>query len=151
MSFKVLIESPVGAKGRTTVKDALDHITPELEKDFAYIVKLLGGKAVARVLLDKVSLEMTQDDNIMKKYRDINSNCFNKMFNHKGVQIAEDIVDEAEAILIKNNIKIKNTFKTKFGTEFFLAKKYPEKELRQLLRDFTITIVDNSVFVSSLD
>lgn len=151
MSFKVLIESPVGSKGRTTIKDAIDHITPELEKDFAYIVKLLGGKAVARVLLDKLSIEMGQDDSILKKYRDINSNHFNKISNHKDIQVVESVVDEAESVLIKNNIKIKNTFKTKFGTEFVLSKKYQEKELRDILKGFTITIVDNSVFVSSLE
>lgn len=45
-------ESPVGEIGRTTKSDAEAHITPELQAEFEKVVKAIGGKAVARALLD---------------------------------------------------------------------------------------------------
>lgn len=51
-SSNLLNESPVGSIGRTSKEDAEAHITPELQAEFEKIVKQLGGKAVARALLD---------------------------------------------------------------------------------------------------
>lgn len=47
-----LKESPVGQRGRTGQADAEAHVTPELQKEFMAIVKKLGGKTVARLLLN---------------------------------------------------------------------------------------------------
>jgi hypothetical protein len=38
--------------GRTGKVDAQNHISPELLKRFAQVVKELGGKTVARMLID---------------------------------------------------------------------------------------------------
>lgn len=54
MSFRALVESPVGLVGRTGVKDAQEYINPELKKEFTKIVKALGGKTVARMLLNNL-------------------------------------------------------------------------------------------------
>ena len=51
-SSNLLSESAVGEIGRTSKADAEAHITPELQAEFEKIVKRLGGKAVARALLD---------------------------------------------------------------------------------------------------
>lgn len=56
MNFKnYLDESPVGAIGRTGKYDAEAHVTPELQKEFMNIVKKLGGKTVARLLLNQMN------------------------------------------------------------------------------------------------
>ena len=49
---KFILESAVGTPGRTTKEDAEAHITPELRAEFEKIIKQIGGKAVARALLD---------------------------------------------------------------------------------------------------
>lgn len=51
-SSNLLSESAVGAPGRTSKADAEAHITPELQAEFEKIIKQIGGKAVARALLD---------------------------------------------------------------------------------------------------
>ena len=53
MGFKdFLKESPVGVVGRTTASDADVHIErTEVGKEFARMVKLLGGKTIAQRLL----------------------------------------------------------------------------------------------------
>ena len=45
-------ESAVGEVGRTSKEDAEAHITPELKAEFEKIIRQIGGKAVARALLD---------------------------------------------------------------------------------------------------
>jgi len=58
MKFKeYLDESPVGMVGRTGEKDAVDHVTPELEKEFMNIVRKMGGKTVARLILGKMNTQ----------------------------------------------------------------------------------------------
>ena len=57
-------ESAVGAPGRTTVKDAEDHIDDELLAEFKKIIKKLGGKTVAKVLLDKLGQKAEIKDEI---------------------------------------------------------------------------------------
>lgn len=59
-----LNESAVGAPGRTTVKDAEDHIDDELLAEFKKIIKKLGGKTVAKVLLDKLGQKVEIKDEI---------------------------------------------------------------------------------------
>lgn len=55
MSFKdYLKESPVGVVGRTGKYDAEVHVTPGLEKEFMDIIKKIGGKTVARLLINKM-------------------------------------------------------------------------------------------------
>jgi hypothetical protein len=57
-------ESAVGTPGRTTVKDAEDHIDDELIAEFKKIIKKLGGKTVAKVLLDKLGQKPEIKDEI---------------------------------------------------------------------------------------
>lgn len=57
-------ESAVGTPGRTTVKDAEDHINDELLAEFKKIIKKLGGKTVAKVLLDKLGQKAEIKDEI---------------------------------------------------------------------------------------
>lgn len=57
-------ESAVGKPGRTTEKDAEEHINDELVAEFKKIIKKLGGKTVAKVLLDKLSTKPEIKDEI---------------------------------------------------------------------------------------
>lgn len=57
-------ESAVGTPGRTTVKDAEDHIDDELVAEFRKIIKKIGGKTVAKVLLDKLGQKSEIKDEI---------------------------------------------------------------------------------------
>lgn len=57
-------ESAVGTPGRTTVKDAEEHIDDELVAEFRKIIKKLGGKTVAKVLLDKLGQKTEIKDEI---------------------------------------------------------------------------------------
>ena len=61
---KFIMESAVGAPGRTTVKDAEDHINDELVAEFKKIIKKIGGKTVAKVLLDKLGAKPEIKDEI---------------------------------------------------------------------------------------
>lgn len=63
-SLKIMNESAVGTPGRTTVKDAEDHINDELLAEFKKIIKKLGGKTVAKVLLDKLGQKAEIKDEI---------------------------------------------------------------------------------------
>jgi len=44
-------------------------------------------------------------------------------------------------------IKIKLVVPTNFGTEYILARKYPQKEISDALKDLKFEIKNNSVFV----
>lgn len=59
-----LHESAVGKPGRTTQKDAEDHIDDDLVAEFKKIIKKLGGKTVAKVLLDKLGQKAEIKDEI---------------------------------------------------------------------------------------
>ena len=151
MKFKELVESAVGQVGRTSVKDAMTHISPELEKEFFKLVKLMGGKTVASVLLNKISIApVGTSDSVLKRYQDNNfidsSKCQVKLKNSTQNSISESA--DAEGLLIKNNIKIKSKFSTKFGTEFVLFKTPDEDEIRKILKDYRVTFYGNSIFVS---
>jgi len=61
---KFILESAVGKPGRTTEKDAEDHIDDELVAEFRKIIKKLGGKTVAKVLLDKLGQKSEIKDEI---------------------------------------------------------------------------------------
>jgi hypothetical protein len=149
MNFKELLESPVGKKGRTSVKDAHAHISPELEKEFFKLVKLMGGKTVADVLLNNITVATvgTSDSNL-KKYQD--NNHVDATKGRKINEDHDDIVEktDAETLLGKANIKIKSKFETKFGSEFVLAKKYPEDEVKKALDGHRVTFDGTSIFVS---
>lgn len=53
-------ESPVGSVGRTGVRDAQAHVTPELRAEFKKIVRKLGGKTVARQLLAEMNGQVSE-------------------------------------------------------------------------------------------
>lgn len=156
MSFKSMIkekeklnESPVGDRGRTSVKDAHAHITPELEKEFFKVVQKIGGKTVANVLLNKITIATvgTSDSNL-KKYQD---NNFITARKNRGSLTEVEILMELEAIediLIKNNIKIRSKFSTKFGTEFILFKTPNKDEITDLLKNYKVSFDNKSIFVS---
>lgn len=55
MREREMNESAVGERGRTSVKDAEEFITDEKIAEFSKIVKKLGGKTVARLLLSKLN------------------------------------------------------------------------------------------------
>ena len=61
---KFIMESAVGKPGRTTEKDAEEHINDELVAEFKKIIKKLGGKTVAKVLLDKLGQKAEIKDEI---------------------------------------------------------------------------------------
>jgi hypothetical protein len=150
--FSRLFESPVGSRGRTSVKDAHAHITPELEKEFFKIVKKLGGKTVASVLLNKITVApIGTSDSVLKRYQDSNHiqsdrlKKSNKPLKENTMDINENVYED---ILIKHNIKIKSKFETKFGTEFQLAKKYDEDNIRHILNGYKVTFDGNSIFVT---
>ena len=54
---KLVLEAAVGQKGRTSYKEAMDYCeeNEELVDEFRKIVKKLGGKTVAKALVDKLS------------------------------------------------------------------------------------------------
>jgi len=142
--LKNLLESPVGVIGRTSVQDAILHITPELERKFNQIVKELGGKVVARILLDKISAfnaidKLEGKDSDLKKYQTKNQIDAKKNL--------KESIQNPEDVLIKHNIKIKQKFSTKFGIQFDLAKKYTESEIKKALVDFKYKLDGNSIFV----
>jgi len=56
-NFRDLVESPVGTVGRTGKIDALNHIDDNLKKKFFKIVKELGGKTVARELINTLNAD----------------------------------------------------------------------------------------------
>ena len=62
--FIKMNESAVGTPGRTTIKDAEEHINDELMAEFKKIIKKLGGKTVAKVLLDKLGQKLEIKDEI---------------------------------------------------------------------------------------
>jgi hypothetical protein len=148
-TFTQLFESPVGSRGRTSVKDAHAHITPELEKEFFKIVKRLGGKTVANVLLNKITVApIGTSDSVLKRYQDsnhIHSSKIKKTLKEDN-KLNENVFED---ILIKNHIKIKSKFETKFGTEFQLAKKYDEEEIKKILTGYKVTFDGNSIFVTN--
>lgn len=53
---------------------------------------------------------------------------------------------DAEKIL-RTKFKIKSVHGTKFGTEFIMAKKYDEDEIKNLLTDYQVKFDGKSVFV----
>lgn len=50
-----LQESPVYTVGRNGAQDIADHITPAVKKEFKDLVKKIGGKTVAKKLLDEMN------------------------------------------------------------------------------------------------
>jgi len=55
--------------------------------------------------------------------------------------------ESAEELLRTNGFKIKSVFGTSFGTEYVMAKKYDEDDIKEILKDFTLKFNDKSVFV----
>lgn len=60
---KLVTESPVGSKGRTTHADADEYIdnNPQIVEEFRKIVNGMGGKSVARRVLDRMGAKKEQD------------------------------------------------------------------------------------------
>jgi len=65
----------------------------------------------------------------------------------KEIEIINEAPQTPEDILRKGGYKIKLVTKTAFGTQFDLAKTYPEEEITQTLKDFNIKIRGKSVFI----
>ena len=137
MTFKKLIERPVWQVCRTGYADADNHVTPELEKEFMKIVKQLGGKTVARLLLSKMNSQSN-------KISDTGDKTLPKDLGDAAIHESEE-----EDLLIKKGIKIKTKHSTKFGVEYVLFKKYTKEELQKILKDKKITVDGDSVFVFS--
>jgi len=65
-----------------------------------------------------------------------------------GIEAKADLTGKrAEQLLRKENIKIKNIFKTKFGIEFLLAKQYPEQTIKNILTGYSLRFDEKSVFI----
>jgi len=52
-----------------------------------------------------------------------------------------------DEILRSNKFKIKNIYGTKFGTEYVMAKKYDEEEIKSALKDYKLKFDGKSIFV----
>jgi hypothetical protein len=63
------------------------------------------------------------------------------------VEKKKDQKEKPEEILRSANVKIKMVTGTAFGTQIDLFKKYPEEEIKEILKDYTIKIKDKSVFI----
>ena len=52
-----------------------------------------------------------------------------------------------EELFKENDIKIKITIPTSFGTEYVLYKKYSESELKKIFKDYKIQVKNYSIFI----
>ena len=75
---KLVSESPVGSKGRTTHADADEYIdnNPQIVEEFRKIVNGMGGKSVARRVLDRMGAKKEQDIT-ESKINDVEKEVFN--------------------------------------------------------------------------
>ena len=55
----------------------------------------------------------------------------------------------ASELLRDSDIKIKVTIPTSFGTEYVLAKRYPESELKKILVGYSFETKGSSIFVKA--
>lgn len=104
-TFKSIIkESPVGSTGRTTHADADDYINknPDIIAQFRKIVNSMGGKSVARRVLDRMGSKKEQD-----------------------ILTMESAIIDIEKYLRDNGLKLKHIYPNQDGTkeiEFYTTK-----------------------------
>lgn len=104
-TFKSIIkESPVGSTGRTTHADADDYINknPDIIAQFRKIVNSMGGKSVARRVLDRMGSKKEQD-----------------------ILTMESVIIDIEKYLRDNGLKLKHIYPNQDGTkeiEFYNTK-----------------------------
>jgi hypothetical protein len=82
---KEMMESPVGAIGRTGFADADAHVTDALRAEFKKIVRKLGGKTVARKLLAEMNAGGLKENikgglksDMESMLQTIQTNCYSK-------------------------------------------------------------------------
>ena len=107
-------ESPVGSVGRTSSKDAEGHLTanPELIARFRKIVRELGGKTVAMLLLNKMSIpagDMTVSESEIESLEEMLDEAVGKV----------DPVFETQRLLRISGIRIRSTDYKKDGSAIF--------------------------------
>lgn len=104
-TFKNLVkESPVGEKGRTTHADADDFIdqNPQIIEQFRKIVNGMGGKAVARRVLDRMGAKKEQDLTTESSIDAIEKHLRDSGFKIKKVYPNQDGSKELEFYSIKD-------------------------------------------------
>jgi hypothetical protein len=127
MSFKEIIsESAVGKVGRTSKTDAERFIeeNPDVILQFRALIKKVGGKTVAKRIMDLVQVKLPHE-----------------------LKIHEAQGKKPEELLRTKGFKIKLVTPTSFGTQIELSKQYEDDEIKELLKDFTIKIKGKSVFI----
>lgn len=85
------------------------------------------------------------------KFSDFFINNDNKM-NEKDEDKSTEIEKSPKKVNVSDilrdaDVKIKVTIPTSFGTEFVLAKRYPESELKKILVGYTFEVKGSSIFV----
>jgi hypothetical protein len=126
-TFKsIMSESAVGKVGRTSGTDAERFIeeNPDVILQFRALIKKVGGKTVAKRIMDLVQVKLPQE-----------------------LKIHEAQGKKPEELLRNKGFKIKLVTPTSFGTQIELSKKYEDAEVKELLKDFTIKIKGKSVFI----
>lgn len=87
---------------------------------------------------------------LLKKAYSINNNIINDSFN---IEEAEQKMNKEqnnklpEELLRSFGYKIKLVIPTSFGVQIDFAKKYEEKDIKNILKDYNIKIKDKSVFI----
>jgi len=138
MSFKKLLdaeinESPVGQKGRTSSVDADNYIdeNPKVVNDFKKIVQKMGGKQVARRILDRMSFTNTK-------------------------RVVAEGISDVEEYLRDVGFKIKAIHPTKEGKELEFYKDYQAEEAFEDLKSagfldsFNLDLQHNIIVVVEL-
>lgn len=88
--------------------------------------------------------ELISNTSIITKI--VESKVTKKIDNEDKLSVINE--NEYEDVLIKNHIKIKSKFETKFGTEFKLAKKYNNDDIQKILKNYKVSFDGDSIFVS---
>lgn len=136
MSFKKLVqtnESPVGQTGRTSSVDADRYIdeNPKAVEDFKKIVQKMGGKQVARRLLDRMTFTNTK-------------------------RVVSEGISDVEDYLRDVGFKIKKVNPTKDGKELEFYKDYQAEEAFEVIKSegfleqFNLTLQHSSILVTEL-
>lgn len=61
--------------------------------------------------------------------------------------IIDNKKEKVEDILRNNGFKIKSVLITSFGKQIDFAKKYPDDEIKSVLKNFNLKIKDKSIFI----
>lgn len=134
-----LDESAVGQRGRTSSEEVTTHVkdNPALYKEFKKIVKKLGGKSVARKLLDTMSMPIGWDiheSEIAEEAEEILESVVNE------VDKQDNIID-IEGILRKEGFKIKSVTKDEIT---LMGSKGPEDAIK-ILKDYKVSATKTGI------